>query len=32
LGIIDGSRPKGVEKEDDIKKRKELLRKFGYKL
>lgn len=32
LGVIDGSRPKGVEKEDDVKKRKELLRKYGYKL
>lgn len=32
LGVIDGSRPKGIEKEDDIKKRKELLRKMGYKL
>jgi len=32
LGVIDGSRPKRIEKEDDIKKRKELLRKIGYKL
>jgi adenosine/AMP kinase len=32
LGVIDGSRPKGVEGEDDKKARKELLRKFGYKL
>jgi uncharacterized protein len=32
LGVIDGSRPKGVEKEEDMKARKELLRRFGYKL
>ena len=32
LGVIDGSRPKGVEKEDDKKARRDLLRKFGYKL
>lgn len=32
LGVIDGSSPKGVEKESDIKWRKELLRKIGYKL
>jgi adenosine/AMP kinase len=32
LGVIDGSRPKGIEKEEDRKARKELLRKFGYKL
>ncbi len=32
LGIIDGFKPKGMEKEEDIKERKELLRKFGYKL
>jgi uncharacterized protein len=32
LGVIDGARPKGVEKEEDKKARKELLRKFGYKL
>lgn len=32
LGVIDGSRPKGIEKEDDVKKRKEFLRKIGYKL
>jgi len=31
LGVVDGSSPKGVEKEEDIKERKELLRKFGYK-
>ncbi|MDR2018730.1 MAG: adenosine-specific kinase [Syntrophobacterales bacterium] len=32
LGVIDGARPKGVEKEEDKKARKELLRKFRYKL
>lgn len=32
MGVIDGSRPKGIEKEEDRKNRKELLRKFGYKL
>ena len=31
LGVIDGSSPKGVEKESDIKWRKDLLRKIGYK-
>jgi len=32
LGVIDGSSPKGVEKEDGVAWRKELLRKFKYKL
>ena len=32
LGVIDGSSPKGVEKEDGIAWRKDLLRKFKYKL
>lgn len=32
LGVIDGSSPKGIEKEEDIKPRKEFLRKIGYKL
>ncbi len=32
LGVIDGGSPKGVEGEEDIKHRKELLRTFGYKL
>lgn len=32
LGVIDGSSPKGVEKEDGIAWRKNLLRKFKYKL
>ena len=31
LGLIDGYRSKGIETEADIKKRKELLRKIGYK-
>jgi len=32
LGVIDGAKTKGVETEADIKARKELLRKIGYKL
>ena len=32
LGVIDGSSPKGVETPADADARKELLRKFGYKL
>jgi hypothetical protein len=32
LGVIDGSHTKGIETEKDIKERKELLRKLGYKL
>lgn len=32
LGVIDGLKPKGVEKNEDIKWRKEFLRKIGYKL
>lgn len=32
LGVVDGGSPKGVEKEKEKKGRKELLRKFGYKL
>jgi adenosine/AMP kinase len=32
LGVIDGFPPKGVEKEDGVAWRKELLRKFKYKL
>jgi adenosine/AMP kinase len=31
LGVIDGASPKGVETEEDIQKRKEFLRKIGYK-
>jgi adenosine/AMP kinase len=32
LGVIDGLRSKGIESEDDVVKRKEFLRKIGYKL
>lgn len=32
LGVIDGFKSKGVEGTDDVKDRKALLRKFGYKL
>ncbi|MGQ9646261.1 MAG: adenosine-specific kinase [Thermodesulfobacteriota bacterium] len=32
LGVIDGSSPKGMEREDGVAWRKELLRKFKYKL
>jgi len=31
LGVVDGFTPLGVEKEEDIKERKEFLRKIGYK-
>lgn len=31
LGVIDGKKTQGVEKEGDVKKRKEFLRKIGYK-
>ncbi|MCJ2532799.1 MAG: adenosine-specific kinase [Candidatus Thermoplasmatota archaeon] len=31
VGVIDGERPKGVEGENDIADRKDLLRKIGYK-
>lgn len=31
MGVIDGAKPKGIEKESDIKWRKDLLRKIGYK-
>ncbi len=31
LGVIDGSPPKGVESEEDVQARRELLRKIGYK-
>ena len=31
LGVIDGSKPKGIEGQDDINCRKEFLRKIGYK-
>lgn len=32
LGVIDGEKPAGVEGEEDIKERREIVRKFGYKL
>ena len=32
IGVIDGSRPKGIEGPDGIKWRKEFLRKIGYKV
>ena len=32
LGVVDGGSPLGVESDRDIAERKELLRKFGYKL
>lgn len=31
LGVIDGLSPKGVETEEDLKARREFLRKIGYK-
>ena len=32
LGVIDGEKSKGIETENDIKWRKDFLRKIGYKL
>jgi len=32
LGVIDGFEPKGVESEGDVRRRREFLRKIGYKL
>jgi len=32
LGVVDGFAPKGVEGPDDVKARKDFLRKIGYKL
>lgn len=32
LGVVDGFGPKGIEGDDDIKWRKDLLRQIGYKL
>ena len=32
LGVVDGFSPKGVEGEEERIRRKEMLRKFGYKL
>lgn len=31
IGVIDGIKPKGIEGEEDIAHRKELLRRIGYK-
>ena len=31
IGIVDGNESAGVEAEQDVKERRELLRKFGYK-
>ncbi|MCD6220207.1 hypothetical protein J7K43_07485, partial [Candidatus Calescamantes bacterium] len=32
LGVVDGMKPKGIEGEEGIKWRKEILRKLGYKV
>jgi len=32
IGVVDGLKSKGIEKAEDIKTRKEFLRKIGYKL
>ncbi len=32
LGVVDGSRPRGIEQDSDVNERKALLRRFGYKL
>ena len=32
LGVVDGSKPKGIESEEDAKQRKDFLRRIGYKL
>jgi adenosine/AMP kinase len=31
LGVVDGFKPKGIESSDDVARRKEFLRKIGYK-
>lgn len=31
IGVIDGYKAKGIESEEDVKERKEFLRKIGYK-
>jgi len=31
IGVVDGQTPLGVENDEDIKKRRELLRRIGYK-
>jgi len=32
LGVVDGVKSKGIETESDVETRKQMLRKFGYKL
>ncbi|HEX8910205.1 MAG TPA: adenosine-specific kinase [Anaeromyxobacteraceae bacterium] len=32
LGVVDGGTPLGVERDEDVRERKELLRRIGYKL
>jgi uncharacterized protein len=32
MGVIDGSKSKGIETDEDIKQRREFVRKIGYKL
>ncbi len=32
LGVIDGDRSRGVETEEDVAERKDMLRQFGYKI
>jgi adenosine/AMP kinase len=32
LGVVDGCRSKGIEKDNDVRERKDFLRKIGYKL
>jgi hypothetical protein len=32
MGVIDGEKPAGIETEEDVSFRKDLLRKFGYKM
>ncbi|MGI0033539.1 MAG: adenosine-specific kinase, partial [Nitrososphaeraceae archaeon] len=31
VGVVDGFKPKGIEKSDDIDERKKFLRNIGYK-
>ncbi len=32
MGVIDGAKPAGIENDEDKKARREMLKKFGYKL
>jgi adenosine/AMP kinase len=32
IGVVDGFKPKGIEKEQDVRERKSFLRSIGYKL